>query len=356
MLFPEEKIRQLRRMLDGQKRIVLLAHANPDGDAVGSSLAWRDVLTRMGHSVTCIVPNKFPYFLDWMPGIGDIIIFKNDEQGRAVNAAREADLIFCLDFNSLRRLETLSEAIDTNASAQRILIDHHLSPDERFDLIFSYPEMSSTSMLVYSIIEAMLGPQAITRDMAEVLYVGMMTDTGNFSYSTLTPDLYRALAVLAETGIDIPQIHNKVYNSFTEGRARLFGYAINRKMEIFHGGKVAYMSLTEKEMRRFWFQQGDSEGFVNYPLTIKNVRMSAMFIEQRQFIRISLRSRGDVDVNLFARKYFDGGGHKNAAGGKSYVSVEETIEHFRRSVEEFAAEGGFRRPRPDSAPKEEAKD
>ena len=347
MQIPEEKTCQLREMLTGRKRIVLLAHANPDGDAVGSSLAWRDVLCGMGHEVTCIVPNKYPYFLDWMPGIGDIIVFKNDEQNRAVQAVEQADLIFCLDFNSLRRLEALSDAIATNVTAKRVLIDHHLSPDEGFDLIFSHPEISSTSMVVYSIIEAMLGTDAITKEMAEVLYVGMMTDTGNFSFSTLNPELYRAVAVLAETGIDIPLIHNKVYNSFTEGRARLFGYAINRKMEIFHGGKVAYMSLTEREMRRFWFQQGDSEGFVNYPLTIKNVRMSAMFIEQHRFIRISLRSRGDVDVNQFARRYFDGGGHKNAAGGKSYVSMEETIEHFRRSVGEFAAEGGFRTAQPE---------
>ena len=342
MHFPEENIGRLRTMLEGRKNIVLLAHANPDGDAVGSSLAWCDVLQAMGHSVTCIVPNKFPYFLDWMPGIDNIIIFKTDSENRAAKAVAEADIIFCLDFNSLRRLETLTDAIETNTTAQRVLIDHHLSPDEEFDIKFSYPEMSSTSMLVYSIIESVWGTDAITKDMAEVLYVGMMTDTGNFSFSTLTPELYRAVAVLAEKGIDIPQIHNKVYNSFTEGRARLFGYAINRKMEIFHGGKVAYMSLTEKEMRRFWFQQGDSEGFVNYPLTIKNVRMSAMFIEQHKFIRISLRSRGDVDVNVFARKYFDGGGHKNAAGGKSYVSMEETIEHYRRSVAEFAREGGFR--------------
>ena len=348
MHISEDKICRLRELLAQRKHIVLLAHANPDGDAVGSSLAWRDVLCAMGHTVTCIVPNKYPYFLDWMPGIGDIVIFKTDTDNRAVKAVEEADLIFCLDFNSLRRLEALSDAIDTNTTAVRVLIDHHLSPDEGFDLIFSYPEISSTSMVVYSIIESMLGTEAITREMAEVLYVGMMTDTGNFSFSTLNPELYRAVAVLAETGIDIPQIHNKVYNSFTEGRARLFGYAINRKMEIFHGGKVAYMSLTEKEMRRFWFQQGDSEGFVNYPLTIKNVRMSAMFIEQRQFIRISLRSRGDVDVNQFARKYFDGGGHRNAAGGKSYVSMDETIAHFRRAVEEFAASGAFRAPRAES--------
>ena len=349
MQFPEENIRQLREMLDGPKKIVLLAHANPDGDAIGSSLAWRDALCAMGHTVTCIVPNKYPYFLDWMPGIEHLVIFRNDTDNVAVDALVRAEIIFCLDFNSLTRLEALSDAIATNTTARRVLIDHHLSPAERFDLVFSYPEISSTSFLVYQIIEALNGTRTITREMAEVLYVGMMTDTGNFSFSTLTPELYRAVAVLIERGIDIPQIHNKVYNSFTEGRARLFGFAINRKMDIFYGGKVAFMSLTEAEMRRFGFQQGDSEGFVNYPLTIKKVRMSALFTEHTHFIRISLRSRGDVDVNKFARKYFDGGGHKNAAGGKSFVSMDETIAHFRRSVEEFAASGGLRIPRADTS-------
>ena len=167
----------------------------------------------------------------------------------------------------------------------------------------------------------------------------MMTDTGNFSFSYITPDLFRAVAALAETGIDIPQIYNNVYNSFTEGRARLFGYVINRKMRIMRKGTVAHLSLTEEEMRRFWFQQGDSEGFVNYPLTIKKMKMSAIFVEHHDFIRVSLRSRGDVDVNLFAGRYFEGGGHRNAAGGKSFVSMAETVARFERAVEEFAAEG-----------------
>ena len=194
---------------------------------------------------------------------------------------------------------------------------------------------------VYSIIEALFGTDAITRQMAEALYVGIMTDTGNFAYSFLTPELFRAVAVLVEKGISIPEIHNNVYNAYTEGRARLFGYVINRKMEIIQDGTVAYMSLLESEMRRFQFQQGDSEGFVNYALTIKKVKMSAMFVAHRKFIRISLRSRGDVDVNLFARKYFNGGGHRNAAGGKSFMTMRETIEHFKRSVAEFAAQGGL---------------
>ena len=147
------------------------------------------------------------------------------------------------------------------------------------------------------------------------------------------------MADLSATGIDIPTIYNNVYNSYTEGRARLFGYTINRKMKTLLKGTVAYMSLTEDEMRRYWFQQGDSEGFVNYPLSIKKMRMSAMFSEQHDFIRVSLRSRGEVDVNEFARRYFNGGGHKNAAGGKSFVSMEETIRHYIASVEEYHAEG-----------------
>ena len=175
--------------------------------------------------------------------------------------------------------------------------------------------------------------------MAEALYVGLMTDTGNFAFSSLTPELFRAVAVLVERGIRIPDIHNSVYNAYTEDRARLFGYVINRKMQLIEQGTVAYMSLTEAEMRRFRFQQGDSEGFVNYPLTIKKMKMTAMFLAHRKFIRVSLRSRGEVDVNLFARRYFEGGGHKNAAGGKSFDTMERTIERYVAAVREFAAEG-----------------
>lgn len=337
-----QQTESLLRMLEcpGQ-RVVIVSHTNPDGDAVGSSLAWRAVLERMGHRVSCIVPNRYPYFLDWMTGIGEIVTFKTDEKGVAAAAIAEADIIFCLDFNAVSRLEILSDTLAGNTTAKRVLIDHHLSPDPDFDLMFSYPDSSSTCYVVYALIERMFGTQIITPAMAEALYVGMMTDTGNFSFSFLTPALYRAVSVLAETGIDIPQIHNNVYNAYTEGRARLFGYAIDRKMKLLEEGTVAYMSLLESEMRRFQFQQGDSEGFVNYALTIKKVKMSAMFLAHRRFIRVSLRSRGDVDVNLFARKYFNGGGHRNAAGGKSFVSMDETIAHYVKSVREFAEEGGL---------------
>lgn len=339
MVLEKEKIERLRQIFDESQRIVIVSHTNPDGDAMGSSLSLAGVLQQQGHTVHCIVPNRFPYYMKWVPKSDEIIIHNLDKLGVADAVIADADCIVCADMSSLSRLEQLSEVIKSNTKARRVLIDHHLSPSEEFDVILSFPESSSASFVVYSLIVEMFGVEAIDATIATQLYVGIMTDTGNFAFSYLTPELFRAVAVLSETGINIPQIYNNVYNSFTEGRAKLFGYVINRKMRTINKGSVAYMSLTEEEMRRFWFQQGDSEGFVNYPLTIKKMRMSAMFTEQNGFIRVSLRSRGSVDVNEFARRYFDGGGHLNAAGGKSFVSMEETLKHFVSAVEEFHAEG-----------------
>lgn len=339
MKLSQENLEILRTMVSGApKKVVILSHTNPDGDAIGSSIAWGEALKHAGHTVSCIVPNKYPYYLGWMTGAENVLLYNQDSE-QAAKVIAEAELIFCLDFHSISRLDALGEEVTRNTSAKRVLMDHHLDPSEQFDVMFSHPESSSTAYLVYCIMTALWGEKSITKEQAEVLYVGMMTDTGNFSFSTLTPDLFRAVAVLAETGIDIPKIYNNVYNSFTEGRARLFGYVINRKMKTLRKGTVAHLSITEEEMRRFWFQQGDSEGFVNYPLTIKKMKMSAIFVEHHDFIRVSLRSRGKVDVNVFAARYFNGGGHKNAAGGKSFVSMEETIRRFEQAVEEYAAEG-----------------
>lgn len=332
-----EKIDRLREMLSAKgQNIVIVAHTNPDGDAIGSSLAWGSILESLGHSVSYVVPNKYPYFLEWIAGIERVRVFKDDKTGDVAAKVAAADMIFCMDFNQIGRLEMLSETIEANTHAKRILIDHHLSPPNEYDLMFSYTESSSTAYIVYRIIEDMVGLDAITLDMAQALYVGFMTDTGNFSFSNLTPELFRAVAVLVEKGINIQYINSSVYNSFSEERVRLLGYSLN-KMEVFRVNKlgIAYIGLTEAELRKFKFQVGDSEGFVNYPLIIQSVSMSAMFIETRNFIRISLRSRGDVDVNLFARKYFEGGGHKNASGGKSFRSLADTLTYFRASAEEY---------------------
>lgn len=341
MQIANSKIEELRELLLTPQKIVILSHTNPDGDAIGSSLAWAEILKSKGHSVSCIVPNRFPYYLDFMPGCDTILMYRGEGEGSVVNAVRSADIIFCLDFHTMSRLEGLGDVIDENQHAKRVLIDHHLDPVEDFDLMLSYPEASSTCYLVALVIERLFGAESITKSMAENLFVGMMTDTGNFAFSTLTPDLFRVVSILVNTGIHVPTIHNNVYNSFSEGRARLFGYVINRKMKIFHNGTVAHMSLTSEEMKRFWFQQGDSEGFVNYPLTIKKMKISAMFTEHSDFIRVSLRSRGDIDVNVFAQRYFNGGGHKNAAGGKSFMSMEDTLKHFEESIKEYSREGNI---------------
>ena len=341
MSITEEKLNLLRQIIGGApKKIALLSHTNPDGDTIGAALAWRSYLERLGHTTCCIAPNRYPYFLEWMTDIGHIGVFKEDHDGAMARFIGEADVIFCMDFNQINRLDRVTDTVTANTTAVRVLIDHHLHPPvDGYAVQFSDTHACSTSYIVYQLLEALAGTDAIDQAMAESLYVGIMTDTGNFAYSFLTPELFRAVAVLVGTGISIPDIHNNVYNAYTEGRARLFGYAINRKMEIIQDGTVAYMSLLENEMRRFQFQQGDSEGFVNYALTVKKMKMSAMFLAHRKFIRVSLRSRGDVDVNLFARKYFNGGGHKNAAGGKSFVSMQETIAHYIKSVKEFADEG-----------------
>ena len=333
------KIEQLRELFAEPRKVVVVGHTNPDGDAIGSSLALAEVLTVRGHKVICALPNNYPYYLRWIPDSNNIIIHRNDEEHQIERAIDEADVIVCADMNSLSRADALGEVVAKNSTAKRVLIDHHLYPADGFDIALSYPESSSTAFLMYSVIVALYGKEAVTKKVATQLYVGIMTDTGNFAFSNLTPALFEAVAALSATGIDIPQIYNNVYNSFTEGRARLFGYTINRKMKTLLGGRVAYMSLTEEEMRRFWFQQGDNEGFVNYPLSVKKMKMSAMFTAQTGFIRVSLRSRGDVDVDTFARRYFNGGGHKNAAGGKSFVSMEETIAHYIKSVKEYHEEG-----------------
>lgn len=334
-----EKIEALKGFLAGApKRIAVVTHTNPDGDAIGSSLAWSEILARMGHHATVLVPNRYPSFLKWMSGVEEVIVAKENPEG-AVQTIAQAELIFVMDLNKIDRLDTMTEMFETNGSTPRILIDHHLLPPDDYALQFSYPNLCSTAFVTYKIIEQLCGLEAITTPIAENLYAGIMTDTGNFAFSTLTPELMRAVAVLLEKGLDIPRVHTSVYDSYTADRVKLLGYSLCHKMELLEEGRAAYLSLSEREMRRHNFQLGDSEGFVNYPLSIIGVKISAMFIETRRFIRVSLRSRGEeVDVNVFARKYFGGGGHKNAAGGKSFVSLKETIEYYKKSVAEFLAE------------------
>ena len=339
MKLSKEHIERLREMLarPGQ-RIVVVSHTNPDGDAVGSSLAWAEVLRTMGHAVTCVVPNKYPYFLDWMPGIDEVVIFKTDTEGRARRAIAEADMIFCLDFNAVSRLEILSDTIAANTTARRVLIDHHLSPDEGFDLMFSHPDSSSTCFLVYSIVEAMCGAGAITRRMAESLYVGMMTDTGGFAYNSSSPEIYFIISELLTKGFDKDKVYRNVFNNYSKSRVRLTGYVLYNKLHFYPKLRACYYTLTGEEMRRFNFQRGDTEGLVNMPLVVKGMRLSIALREDTEGgkIRVSLRSVDDFPCNKMAAEFFNGGGHQNASGGELRCTMDEAVETVNHAVEAYA--------------------
>lgn len=329
-----DTIERLRTLVEGPaQRVVIASHTNPDGDAIGSSLSWASLLRAHGHQVTCVVPNRYPAFLEWLPGISELKVFKQHPE-EVEKAVTEADTIYCLDFNQIQRLDGIGEFILKNEGAKKVLIDHHLDPPHGWDIEISDPRSSSTCFIIYSLIEALGGE--ITLEMAEQLYVGIMTDTGNFAHSNLSPELFRAVARLVECGLDIPLVNRRIYNSFTPERLKLLGYALS-KMEIVGADpiKSAYITLTEAELRRFNFRMGDSEGFVNYPLSIKGLAVSALLIQTRNFIRISFRSRPDVDVSEFARLYFEGGGHKNASGGKSFDPLPATVTRLKKALKEY---------------------
>lgn len=339
MIIDRSQIEKLAEIVDGStKNILLFVHYNPDGDAVGSALCLASLLKKTGHAVNIIAPNNFPDFMKWMPGSEDIVVYRDNPQ-KATQIIADAQIIVLMDFNQTNRLEDIEDAILANTTATRVLIDHHLMPPPVFDVTFSAPESCATCYLLYQIIVEMGHGDDIDCDMATCLYAGIMTDTGNFSFSNLTPGVFRCVADLLDKGINIPEINRQIYHTFSKERIRLMGFCLNDKMVIKDEYKTAYISLSEREMRRFNFRQGDSEGFVNIPLSIGGMLMSAMFTETKNNIRISLRSRGDIDVNLFARKYFGGGGHKNAAGARSTDSLLKTIDRFEKGLKEFFAEG-----------------
>jgi phosphoesterase RecJ-like protein len=318
-------------MLSNAKRVLVVSHMNPDGDAVGASLAWRSYLRAAypNMEVRVAFPNKFPEFLRWIEGAEQAMAY-TDKKEATLDYIKNCDLIFCLDFNDLSRLEALGEALAAH-SAPRVLIDHHLQPSEEFDLVFSDVSMSSASELVYHIVVALGGKPLLAKGAAEALYVGLMTDTGSFSFGVKTPKTFRMAADLMELGIDKDEVASKVYDSYSEKRMRLLGYCLHRKMRVFPKQKAAYISLSREELDEFCFQPGDTEGFVNFPLSIKKVALSALFTESQDktHIRVSLRSKGKIlSVNELARKHFNGGGHFNASGGKYFDSLKNCEAYF----------------------------
>jgi len=330
-MIDKKNIERLKEILAEPKQITVVSHVNPDGDAIGSGLAWAHMLGIHGHTVRFIVPNNYPAFLDWMAGIDQVHIYKMNPESCGKYIA-DSDVIFCMDFNQINRLEQLGQEIEKNKKAIRVLIDHHLDPPQMYDLMFSDTSSSSTALLAYKLIEALGWDSDMTYPVAEALYVGLCTDTGNFAFGYLTPDLFRVVARLIEKGVDPPKLNIAIYDNFSVNRMRLMGYMLNEKMEVFPSYRAACMGLDKEEQKKYRFQPGDSEGFVNLPLSIKNISLTAFFLETKECIKVSLRSQGEIDVNRMARKYYNGGGHKNAAGGKHFGSMQEAMHIFKTAL------------------------
>lgn len=324
---PAHKEKELNSLIERAERIIILSHKNPDGDAIGSSLGLYHFLEMKGKHVKVIVPNEYPEFLQWLPG-NDFVIKYEKEPGVASELIEKAELIFSLDFNDLKRLGKLGEIVEENKTARRILIDHHPYPKHFCDVEMSTIHVSSTAELVYHLIQRFDDQAMNNKDLCECLYVGIMTDTGCFSFNSSNPATFRAVAHILLSGIDKDYIYDRIYNNYSADRIKLMGYCLNQKMVIVPEYHTAYIGLSQKEMKEYDFKMGDSEGFVNLPLSIKGIRFSALFIEKPGHTKISFRSKGDFPANEFSASHFGGGGHLNAAGGESTESMEESIKHF----------------------------
>lgn len=316
------------------KQASIVTHVNPDGDAIGTSLALAQCLKQMGLDATVIVPNPFPEFLQWIEGTKDILIYKHGPS-TVKKTLTEADLIFCVDLNGLGRLENMGEFIAT-LPAPRVLIDHHLQPaTEEFAVVFSKIQACSSAEVLFQVLKEMQLLSFVTPSVAEAIYTGIMTDTNGFQNNCTRPGIFSTVAELLQRGVDKEKVYESVYSTYSEERMRLLGYALYEKMVVLPEYRTAYIALSREEIERFKFQPGDTEGFVNYPLHIKNIVFSAFLSENQENVRISLRSRGSFSVNDFARIHFEGGGHLNAAGGTSSLPIAQAIDKFVESLKNY---------------------
>ena len=329
----QAKIDHFTKWFERADKIVIVSHVSPDGDAIGSSLGLYHFLDSQEKTVNVIVPNAFPDFLRWMPGSKDILLYDRYKDF-ADKLIAEADVICCLDFNALKRIDEMADAVAASP-ARKVMIDHHLNPADFCRVTMSYPEMSSTSEMVFRFICRMGMFDLINKDCAACIYTGMMTDTGSFTYNSNKPEIYTIISELIKKGIDKDLIYRKVNQVYSESRLRMMGYVLYEKMKVYPEQHAALITLSQEEMNRFHYVTGDTEGFVNLPLSIENVAFSVFIREDKDYVKISLRSVGDFPCNQFASRYFNGGGHKNASGGEFYGSLADAVAVFEKGLEEF---------------------
>lgn len=322
-----KSIKSLKSFLAEPRRIAIVTHWSPDGDAMGSSLGLHNYLIKCGHHSTVVVPNEYPEFLNWMKG-NDTVVVAEKHMKKAQDVLKNAEMIFCLDFNDLSRINSLGEFIKT-LGIPLVMIDHHPKPTPFANYALHKVSASSTCELIYEFIQAMKGLHCIDKEIAECLYAGIMTDTGSFRFPSSTAFTHKVTAELIKKGAEHSLVHNRIYDDNTQDRLRLLGYTLSEKLQVIPELHTAFFTLTNEEHDRFHYKKGDTEGLVNYALTIRGIVFAVFFAERDGKVKCSFRSKGNFDVNLFARANFSGGGHKNAAGGASDEKLEDVVKKFK---------------------------
>lgn len=332
---------KLKQFLETPRKICIVSHWNPDGDAVGSTLGLRHFLTKLGHTVVVVLPNETPKFLKWLPGAEDITYFDSENE-RAMYVLHHADIVFTLDFNAFHRVGERMQGILVKLTCPFVLIDHHQAPDDFAEFCYSDTKIPATCQMIFHFATQMGWEHLLDAKIATCLYTGIVTDTGSFKFSSTTPETHRITAKLLSTGINGGEIQTKLFDQHSYKRLQLLGRAL-QKMVLLSDVSTSYISLTEMDLEEFHYEKGDTEGIVNYGLAVENIDVTALFIERKEegMIKISFRSSGSFDVNQFSRTYFEGGGHMNAAGGKSLESMENTIKRFESSIREFRQNSHF---------------
>ena len=331
-----QEINEIKELLATRKNIVIVTHKNPDGDAMGSSLGLYNYLLRKNHNAKVITPNGYPTFLQWLPGDDKVIEF-SESPDKAEAVIKKADIIFSLDFNALRRIAEVGNLVK-KSKATKILIDHHLQPEKFADYMMCDKKSCSTSQLVFDFITLLGDKKLINRKVANCLYVGIMTDSLNFRITTTSAHTHRVTAELIEAGAQNNLAYSNVFEANSESRIRLLGHCLVKEMKVLADYNAAFIALSASDLKKHNFQKGDMEGVVNYPLSIEGIKFSALFSEMKDEIKISFRSKGNFDVNKFARKHFNGGGHANAAGGEAHTSLDGAVSKFVSILPEYKDE------------------
>jgi phosphoesterase RecJ-like protein len=327
----EKDILAIQELLASPKKIAIIPHRSPDGDAMGSTLGLYHFLLKLNHQPVVIAPNEFPEFLAWLPSSKTVLVYENDRVN-CTKILNEAELVFTLDFNALHRTGEMEQVL-SKLSAPMIMIDHHQLPDSYATFTYSDTSFGSTCEMIYNFIRDLNQKSLIDKTIATCLYTGILTDSGGFRFPKTTGTTHRIVAEFIDLGVENTEIPNLLFDNNSYDRLQLLGRAL-QNMKVFFDKKTSYISLSQKELDEFKYVKGDTEGIVNYGLTIKGIVFAAIFIEHRDenIIKISFRSQGEFDVNQFARDHFSGGGHINAAGGKSYDSLANTIKKFEQII------------------------